>query len=247
MALRRKTVNTLREDSSVADWLAANPARSRVFEVLGIDYCCGGKTSLREVCSQKGIELGEVISKLQMAEKDCRSAEHTNWADKEIWDLVDHIERVHHAYLRNELPRLSDLVAKVRHVHGERHPELLEIKEIYDCLKTDLESHMKKEESVLFPLIRQLWYVWAEAQTHPGGIQNPIRAMESEHEEAGRALQRLRRLSRNYTPPADACSTYRALMEGLEQLELDLHQHIHEENNILFPRVFETGFAVRPK
>ena len=238
-------MSTLNENSHVADWVTANPARSRVFEALGIDYCCGGKTPLREVCAEKGLDVGGVISKLRIAEEDRRSAEQTNWAEKEIEDLIEHIETVHHVYLRNELPRLSKLVDKVRDVHGERHPELLEIKEVYDALRNELEPHMRKEETVLFPLIRQLWYVYAEGQSYPGGIQNPIRAMQAEHEEAGRALRSLRQLSRDYTPPEDACNTYRALMDGLEQLELDLHQHIHEENNILFPRVFQTGFAAR--
>ena len=189
--------------------------------------------------------MTDVFRELRDADEYRSSAELTNWADREREDLIEHIERVHHVYLRNELPRLSAMIAEVRDVDGDRYPELSEITEVYEGLRTELESHMQKEEDVLFPMIRQLWYVWAEAQSFGGGIQNPIHADEDEHEETGRVLDRLRQLSGNYTSPQDVCNTYRALMHGLGQLELDLHHHIHEENNILFPRVLETGFATR--
>lgn len=240
-------MSTLSQKSSLAEWVTANPGRSRVLEELGIDYCCGGKIPLGEVCAEKGLEVGEVIGKLQRVEEDLRSAEQVNWAEKELEDLIEHIEGVHHLYLRKELPRLSNLAGKAREAHGGNHPELLEIEEVYNALRNELEPHMKKEEMILFPLIRRLQTAHAEGQSYPQGIQNPIRAMETEHETAGRSLERLRKLSHNYTPPNDACNTYRALMEGLEQLELDLHQHIHEENNILFPRVLQAGVGIEAR
>jgi regulator of cell morphogenesis and NO signaling len=240
MGLEGKTMRTLSKKSNVADWATEDPAHIQVFEFLGIDYCCGGETPLEEACAERGLEVDNVLSRLRGRE-DRSGVEAVDWEKREIEDHIEHIETVHHAYLRKELPRISKMIEKVREVHGERHPELTDIREVYRTLRHELESHMVKEERVLFPLIRQLWYVYAEGQLQ--GIENPIRAMEYEHEEAGRALVRLRQLSDHYVPPDDACNTYRELMDSFQRLEQDLHQHIHEENNILFPRVMKTAFA----
>lgn len=226
-------------DTSIADWVAENPSRCRIFERLGIDYCCRGKRTLSEACSEKGLNMEEVLQELRTAEAVNGEVESTAWRTRPLAELIQHIEEVHHVYLRRELPRLAEMSAKVIEVHAKNHPELAEIKALFDALKAELESHMMKEERILFPLVRQLEGSPGRPDFHCGSIGNPIQVMEFEHDEAGRALARLRQLSSDYTPPEEACSTYTALMKGLEQLERDLHQHIHEENNILFPKSVE--------
>jgi regulator of cell morphogenesis and NO signaling len=154
-------------------------------------------------------------------------------------ELADHIEQTHHAYLREELPRLTGLVGKIREVHGERHPKLVEVQRVFLGLRDELMMHMMKEEQVLFPMIRQMEASDNEPSFDCGSVDNPIRVMEHEHDNAGNALARLNELTGGYLPPADACNTYRATLSGLQELELDLHLHIHKENNILFPRASE--------
>lgn len=150
--------------------------------------------------------------------------------------LIDHIEQVHHTYLRAELPRLRFLTSKVRTAHGGRHPELVEVERVFSALEAELASHMQKEEQVLFPMIRQLETSAVLPQFHCGSIGNPVFAMEREHDDAARGLATLRSLTDGYAPPEDACNSYRAMLDGLRELESDLHQHIHKENNVLFPR-----------
>jgi regulator of cell morphogenesis and NO signaling len=151
-------------------------------------------------------------------------------------EMIDHIVATHHAYLRRELPRLTALAGLVFGAHGSRHPELKELCGIFDSLREELLLHMLKEEKVLFPIIARLEGASEIPQFHCGSVMNPIRAMEHEHDDAGAALARLREIAGGYIPPADACPSYRALLEGLAELERDLHLHIHEENNVLFPR-----------
>lgn len=226
-------------ETTVGDLVAQRPGRSRVFEKLGIDFCCGGKKSLSEACATKGLDAETVLTILLAAEAGTGSDER-NWENASLSDLADHIEQTHHTYLKRELPRLRAMVRKVAAVHGNHHPWMREFDRVYDQFATELETHMLKEEQVLFPLIRAL------ERSEPGpaaacghGVENPIRAMESEHDDSGQGLERLHELSGGLTPPADACNTFRAMLDGVRELELDLHQHIHKENNILFPRAIE--------
>ncbi len=225
----------LADGKTVGELVAERPSRSRVFERLGIDYCCGGKLSLAEAGARRGLSVEELIR--AVAEHDqAAPAEERDWTQASLTELADHIEATHHAYLRDELPRLGLLAAKVADVHGGEQPHLRDINGVFVELRAELESHMMKEEHILFPICRQLDRSAGPQAFHCGSVANPIRVMEHEHDNAGRALEQLRELTAGYQPPQSACNSYRALYDGLATLEQDLHQHIHKENNILFPR-----------
>lgn len=220
---------------TVGTWVARHPQTSRVFESLQIDYCCGGGKSLEEACWERQLDPQQVHARLEEAvEKEEEPGE--DWLQASLTELCDHIERTHHAYLRQELPRLAAMIDKVVDAHGEAHPELSEVRQVFRALRGELEPHMFKEERVLFPAIRQLEESGGTASFPFGTVGNPIGVMEQEHDHAAKALSRLRWLTNDYELPADACNTYRAMLDGLRQLEADMHRHVHKENNILFPR-----------
>jgi regulator of cell morphogenesis and NO signaling len=235
---------------SIGQLVREQPTRSRVFDSLEIDYCCGGKVSLNAACHLKGLCPDEV--RRLLAECD---AEHRLFSDSSeitadpdamgLGDLAAHIEETHHDYLKDELPRLERMIEKVVREHGDRDPRLMELRETFGTFRNELVSHMMKEEMVLFPMLRQLERHLASetVQVLPtfrfGGVVNPIQKMESEHEHAGEALARMRRLTDGFTPPDWACNTYRGLLNALGFLERDMHQHVHKENNILFPKAIE--------
>ena len=162
-----------------------------------------------------------------------------SWGDATLTELADHIEATHHAYLKEELPRLEFMVHKVTNRHGEHRPALVQMAQVFDAFKAELESHMMKEEQILFPLCRQLEHASGPQHFHCGSVQNPIRVMIQEHDDAGEALRRMRELTDDYSVPMDACGTYRALFDSLKQLEQDMHRHVHKENSILFPKAVE--------
>ncbi len=225
------------QETTVGALVAERIGRARVFERLGIDYCCHGGTSLADACAQRSLDVEQVLSEL--ASGDCEGAEvddATDYAAMAAGDVADHIERTHHAYVRGELPRLTDLLAKVTEHHGERDPRLHELRQVFAALRQELELHLMKEERVLFPLVRQLEAASRKFPMHCGSVANPIRVMEHEHDDAGEALRRIRELTDDYRVPPDACNSFRALLDGLAAFEADLHRHIHKENNILFPR-----------
>jgi len=211
---------------------SAIPARSRVFEEFGIDYCCGGRLSLADACARRGLQPDAVRRRL--AEADAEGVlGGTDWRAARLADLCGHIVATHHAFLRRELPRLRDLLGKLARVHGNRHPELRDVLAVFEPFAAELISHAAKEEQVLFPLIT--WIESGDVPPTPFVLQ-PIKVMEAEHGDAGRALSEMRRLTGGYAVPADGCNTYRAAMAGLAELEADTHAHVHKENNILFPR-----------
>jgi regulator of cell morphogenesis and NO signaling len=220
---------------SLGELVTQRAGRARVFERLGLDYCCGGQLPLAEACRQKGLSLPNVLRALAEADAQATGIE-VDWSRASATELVDHIVATHHAYLETELPRLTDLFEKVVRVHGERHAELHRCQDVFRALGAELDSHLMKEERVLFPLIRAMEESRSVEDVHCGTVRNPIRVMEAEHDGAGAALATLRQATGGYTPPADACASYRALLDGLARLEADLHEHIHKENNILFPR-----------
>lgn len=229
-------MNSINTDRTVGELVTERPANSRIFEEYGIDYCCGGKQSISEACAKNGISADEVLRKLDEADTAGSQEDATDYASMELDDLVEHIVSTHHAYLRRELPRLQEMSKKVARVHGEKDDRLGELEGVVRALAEELLMHMMKEEHVLFPLICQLAQTGTLPDMHCGTLENPIRAMEADHEIVGNALESMRRLTDDHTPPDWACNTYRALLDGLQDLELDLHQHIHKENNILFPR-----------
>ena len=221
-------------ESTVRELVIQSPGRAQVFERLGIDYCCGGRKPLSEACREKNLDVDTVLGALQAA--DLQATDETDWTKASMTKLADHIESTHHAYLKTELSRLSELLPKIANVHGQNHPELADVYATFRDLRDELLAHMMKEEQILFPMIRQLDQSAGPGAFHCGSIQNPIRVMIMEHDSAGDALARLRRLTQDYRLPADACASYHAAYDSLAKLELDLHQHIHKENNILFPR-----------
>lgn len=228
--------NALGLESAVGAWVVAYPRVARVFEKLGIDYCCHGQVSLAEACRGRNLDGQRVLEDLSRAANSPAAAEEVRWDEASLTTLSEHIERTHHAYLRSELPRLEGLLAKVVGVHGAAHPELLETQRAFAALQADLVPHMFKEEQILFPAVRRLEQAVGPQAFPFGSVANPIRVMRHEHDEAGAALAAIRSSTRDFAAPSDACPTYRALLDGLRELELNMHQHVHKENNILFPR-----------
>jgi len=239
-------MHSLSTDITVARLVTERPGRSRVFEALGIDYCCGGDRLLGEVCAEKGLDAATVLRMLEACEAEAGAEESTDWSGASMGELADHIEEVHHGYLREALPRLTFLVDKVTRVHWERHPELRELRRVFGSLREDLESHMAREERVLFPLCRELDRAETRPEFHCGSVRNPVGVMVREHEDAGNELAAMRELTGGYEPPADACNTYRAMLDGLAGFERDMHRHVHEENNILFPKAVAAESALPP-
>jgi regulator of cell morphogenesis and NO signaling len=223
--------------TTIGELVAQRPARSRVFEKLGIDYCCGGQKTLAQVCSEKKMDPGLVLDVL-LATEAASPHEDQSWANASLTSLADHIEKTHHAYLKEELPRLSAIVQKVTAVHGQRHPWLREVNTIYAQFAAEMESHMLKEEKMLFPMIRRL-EAHQPGEDNGRSVDTPIKAMEHEHDDAGQAMARMRELSDGYQMPEDGCNTFHAMLDGLAQIEADTHRHVHKENSILFPRAME--------
>ena len=221
---------------TVGQVVARRPSLSRVFERAGVDYCCGGKRTLAEACRQKGLDSHALLAELEQAAAEPEDGALVDAATMTLTQLADHIEQAHHGYLRREFARLEFLTNKVATVHGESDPRLRRIHEVFLQFQAELQAHMMKEEVVLFPLIRQLEMTEALPEFHCGSIANPIRQMEHEHHGAGDALEQFRALTDEFTPPGWACNTYRAMIDALAELERDMHQHVHKEDNVLFPK-----------
>jgi regulator of cell morphogenesis and NO signaling len=232
-------MQTIDLQATVGELVRQSPNRARVFESHRIDYCCGGKISLADACRRKGANPDEVLEQLSQLDSPSDDQEVVDADAMSLTDLADHIEQTHHAYLREELPRLDFMTEKVSRVHGDKEPRLLQVREAFVALKTELEPHMMKEERILFPLVRQLEASASRPEIHCGSVANPIRQMEHEHDQAGNALAILRQATDGFTPPPWACNTYRAMLDALERLERDMHQHIHKENNVLFPKAID--------
>lgn len=215
------------------------PATTRVFEEFKIDYCCGGRRSIEDVCQAAGIDPKVLTDRINavMENKDTVDGDHPE--DKKPTALIGYILDKHHVFTAQELERLTPIMAKVLSRHGENHPELFELDMVFTALADSLIPHMRKEEGVLFPYIQMLEAaadgLTPAPMSHFGTVQNPIRMMMSEHDIDGDRLKRMRAITDDYTLPDGACPTYTALYAGLQDLERDLHRHIHLENNVLFP------------
>lgn len=229
--------------TTVGDLVRQSPNRARVFEALSIDYCCGGKLPLDDACRRKGIKIDDVLQQLATCDSNRTEKPAIDPDAMGLTELADHIEQTHHAYLKEELPRLDFMTEKVARVHGDKEPRLQQVREAFVALKAELEPHMMKEERILFPIVRQLESSNSKQNFECGSVSNPIRQMEHEHEQAGDQLAILRESTDGFVPPEWACNTYRAMLDGLAQLESDLHQHIHKENNVLFPKTLELESA----
>ena len=234
---------SLNSSMTVREVATVLPHSTRIFEKLQIDYCCGGNQSLDQACAKAGLKVEEIIQLLSQVEATGAGSEANTLQSLELGQLADYIVSTHHVFTRNELQRLTLLLTKVCSAHGATHPELLQIQSEFQKLDADLGPHMMKEENILFPYIKQLENAVAASGPAPfapfGTVRNPIAVMMREHDAAGDILRNIRELSGNFTLPEGACFSYSTLYSALEELEADLHQHIHLENNILFPRAAE--------
>jgi len=221
---------TITELTPIGDIATAIPSSVRIFQRHGLDFCCGGKRALGAVCNERGLSFTATVSAIEASAT--AAANDRDWTHEPLAVLIEHIVATYHDSLVEELPRLQAMAAKVAHVHGARTASFVQIAKIVDELSTDLLTHMRKEETVLFPAIRAIDEGRADARR----IKAPVSVMEHEHDRAGALLQDLRELTSGYTPPQTACATTRALYQGLEELERSMHVHVHLENNVLFPR-----------
>jgi regulator of cell morphogenesis and NO signaling len=242
--------DAIRVDMRVREVVVDHPAARRVLERFGIDYCCGGEKPLGAAAAEVGADMDELLTAMRQAEQSPQGAPaEPDWRAMSMTEMANHIERQHHTFMRRELPRLEDLLARVRQAHQEAHGQMLgELTRVFSALRAELEMHLLKEEQVLFPYLRQIEH-YAEhggqrPEIHCITVLNPITQMRHEHENAGAALEEMHALTGDFALPPDACQSFRALYEGLQEMEADLHQHIHLENNILFPRAIELETAV---
>ncbi len=237
------------QDRTVSDIAANSLAAVRVFERLGIDYCCGGKRPLADVCRDKGHDLASVQRELDLA-MDAPSIPSRDWNTAPLRELIGHIVGTHHEYLKRELAPLGTRLEKVYRIYNEKYgPTLTGLPDVYAGLRSELEAHLQKEEMILFPAIGACEAAIQGGSPLPptpcGSVSHPIRVMEAEHESAGTALAAIRAITASYAIPEYACVTYKSLMAGLQELEQDLHMHIHLENNILFPRAMALEGSAR--
>jgi len=221
----------------------------RVFERLGIDYCCGGKRPVEDACKELGLDAAAVLAELEAA-LTSRPAGETDWNRGSLRELIHHIVGKHHEYLKLELPRLAQRLEKVMRVYGEQDKATLEpLPRLFNGLRAEMELHMHKEEMILFPFMERLEAEVNNGRPAPpapfGSAANPIAMMEHEHDSAGAALKSMRESTNGFAVPDYACVTYRSLLDGFRELEQDLHIHIHLENNILFPRAIALESANR--
>ncbi|MBV8206929.1 MAG: iron-sulfur cluster repair di-iron protein [Acidobacteria bacterium] len=226
-------------ETPVREIAASHPAAVKILERAAIDYCCAGTRKLKDACEGGSARVEEVLAQLAALETE---ADNTagNWTAASLGELIRHIVDRHHVYVREESPRVQAFIEKVLARHGEGHPELAEVRQQFAELRTDLAHHMLKEEQVLFPYVERMEKSVREGNGVPppffGTVRNPVQAMIAEHDQAGDILKSLRKLTNGFAPPEGACPTYCAMLAALREFEGDLHQHIHLENNILFPR-----------
>ncbi len=226
---------TVTTDATLGHLVTQDPRRARILEGFGLDYCCGGSRSLHEACAEADVDPTVVAAALDLPDRPPAPV----WLSMGLAELAQHIVDTHHAYLWTEMPRLSALVEKVARVHGERHPELSQVRAHYGEIVADLEPHLTREEQVLFPAIKALDTLGRAAVFPFGRLINPIEAMLAEHDAVGQLMAQIRTATGDFAMPDDGCGSYRSMLSGLEELEADLHEHIHKENNVLFPRVLE--------
>ncbi len=229
-------------DTEVRQIAIDRPTAIPLLEQFGIDYCCGGQQTLAQACAKKNLQLASVLASL---EHEALSTQTTpDWQTAPLHVLAQHIVTKHHDFTRQQLTLLHALLEKVEQRHGATHPEIPATGKALTALAAELTHHFLCEENILFPYIVKLEQE-GRATLPPmfGSVSQPIQKMLLDHDRAGEELSHIRALTQNYQPPADACTTFRALYRALEELEADLHQHIHLENNILFPRALELSKA----
>jgi len=223
-------------ERTVGELAVGAPGAARVFERAGLDFCCGGKKPLREACREQGVDLEEILAALRASEEERAPAPDAHWQLEPLPTLIAHIVERHHQYVRRETPHIETWLEKCIAAHGSRHPELMRIRHTFMAMAGGMAQHMAKEELILFPAINRM----VAGRTDPSGgatsLTQPVRMMLVEHDHAGRDLAEIRKLGGDFMPPPDACNTYRTLYQALGEFEADMKQHVHLENNILFPR-----------
>lgn len=236
--------------TKMKDIALSNPGARQVLEDAGLDYCCGGGKSLHEACVHANVSSEEILSRLRESAKNT-GPDDLNWMAAPLFELTQHIREKHHRYVREAIPRTQALSDKVATKHGQNHAELVNIGKLFAEVGREMIMHMQKEEQILFPYIDALQQAVNEhASVEPPFFQtvkNPIHAMMQEHDAAGDLVRQIRVLSSGYTPPGDACTSFKALYEALGEFEADLHKHVHLENNILFPRAVELEATNTPR
>lgn len=226
------------KESIVGELVAEDYRTASIFKNHNIDFCCKGNRSINEVCNNTQLNPEQLIKELNQTTQ----SKNTTTTDFASWDndlLIDYIEKKHHRYVEQKIPELKAFLNKVARVHGGRHPELIEIEQLFNDSAIELTQHMLKEEKVLFPYIRTMASNKQVDRPHFGSVQNPINMMMHEHNNEGERFRKIAELSDNYTPPADSCTTYKVAFAMLKEFEEDLHMHIHLENNILFQKAIE--------
>lgn len=218
-------------DRTVGELVAERPGRSRIFQAHGIDFCCQGGRTLRQACESRNLSADDVIAELEK-ESDGKPNDGANPAELPLHELCSYIVETHHGFLRRELPRLQAMAQRVAQVHGGHTPSLVEVNDVFTAMAEELDSHMMKEEQILFPAVEAM----SRGETAYMPLDGPIACMLHEHDDAGQALARMRVLTAGFQAPPEACNTYRALFAGLVDLESDLHRHIHLENSVVFPQ-----------
>jgi regulator of cell morphogenesis and NO signaling len=231
------------KDETLGEIAAKDLRKAEVFKKYGLDFCCGGKKTVKEACAEKGLDLTRVEQELQQSGKIVSSSRPVPYNEWSLDFLADYIVNTHHSYVKKVLPDIKAYAAKVSKVHGERHPELIPIYQLVEEIYREMTSHMAKEENILFPYIKDLVIEKNNATSLSsskfGSIKNPVTMMEMEHETAGNIMKEIRHLSHDYKLPEDACASYSLLYRMLNEFEEDLYLHVHLENNILFPKAVE--------
>lgn len=230
---------TIQDQKTIGEYVAQDFRTASVFSKYGIDFCCKGNRSIEEACAKKDLDATRIQNEIDklLQTSTTGQIDFTSWP---LDLLADYIEKTHHRYVAEKSPILVAFLEKLCKVHGESHPELFEITELFKGCAQELGSHMQKEEQILFPFIKQM--VNSNISNQPlgqpgfGSVSNPIAMMKAEHEHEGERLERISALTNTYTPPSDACNTYKVTYAMLQEFEKDLHTHIHLENNILFPQ-----------
>lgn len=224
-------MNFLNENAKIGSLVEKKPEYANVFEKFGLDYCCKGDRTLKEACDEKKLNINEVLDHLKQIQT---SDGGINWSQMSMKEMIESIIDKYHLYLRQELPRISQLLKKIKIKHGQRYAYISDLQNIFENMKGSLLKHIDEEEQLVFPLVMNLE---VNKDSHKEEIKKYLSSLDEDHLEAGEALEKMKELTNGYTPPSDACMSHIVMLNSLERLERNLHEHIHKENQILFPRV----------
>ncbi|WP_160687144.1 iron-sulfur cluster repair di-iron protein [Clostridium sp. C2-6-12] len=233
-------MNTFNSNQKIGEIVTKFPNAADIFKEYKIDFCCGGDRPLITAINEQGVNEAEILEKINTSYDKLQNnlyANNRNWVEAPLDELVDHIVNVHHAYLYENLPKISELTTKILRVHGGHHPELSKVHKLFHTIKMELDAHLIEEETTQYPAIKE--YLRSINEVDLDKAINIINQLQDEHTGAGDILKELRRVTNDFKAPSDGCNTYKLTYVKLEEMESDIFQHIHLENNILFPRLYE--------